>query len=63
MPQEVILGLLIPFAGTALGSALVFLMRGELSASLQRALSGFAAGVLMFATGFTLMMALDVALG
>ena len=86
MPQEVLLGLLVPLAGTVLGSALVFLMRGQLSVGLERALSGFAAGamvyvvveelvpemthgghshvgVLMFAAGFTLMMALDVALG
>ena len=53
---DVILGLLIPFAGTAAGSACVFFMKKELSANVQRALSGFAAG-------FTVMMALDVALG
>ena len=38
-------GLLIPFLGTALGSALVFFMKKELDARIQKILSGFAAGV------------------
>ena len=36
-------GLLIPFLGTVLGSACVFFMKKELSRSVQRALTGFAA--------------------
>ena len=45
-------GLLIPFLGTSLGSALVFFMKKELDNRIQKMLSGFA-----------LMMILDVALG
>ena len=107
MDERVISGILIPFIGTTSGSALVFLMRGKLKDRIQRALTGFAGGVmvaasiwslilpaflcfaagamiyvvveelipemsagehsnvgvLMFSLGFTLMMALDVALG
>ena len=39
-------GLLIPFLGTSLGSALVFFMKRELSTRLQNSLSGFASAVL-----------------
>ena len=46
MTVEVLQGLLIPFAGTALGSACVFFMRKPLGMSLQRSLTGFAAGVM-----------------
>ena len=56
MTSEVLCGILIPFLGTSAGAACVFFMKIELSANVQRALSGFAAG-------FTVMMALDVALG
>jgi len=41
-------GLLIPFLGTALGSALVFFMKRELDARIQKILSGFAAGVMIY---------------
>ena len=43
-------GLLIPFAGTALGSACVFFMKKELSRKLQLALTGFAGGVMVAAS-------------
>ena len=42
--KETVIGLLIPFAGTALGAACVFLMKKELRRNTQRALTGFAAG-------------------
>ena len=38
-------GILIPFLGTTLGAACVFFLKKTLSESLQRALTGFAAGV------------------
>jgi ZIP family zinc transporter len=41
-------GLLIPFLGTALGSALVFFMKRELDARIQKILSGFAAGAMIY---------------
>ena len=50
------LGILIPFAGTALGSACVFLMKGELDERIQRALSGFAGGVMVAASVWSLLI-------
>ena len=44
--KETLFGLLIPFAGTIAGSACVFFMRKQLSVAVQRALTGFAAGVM-----------------
>ena len=42
-------GLLIPFLGTAAGAGCVFFLRRDLSVSLQRGLTGFAAGVMVAA--------------
>lgn len=50
MPFELWQGLLIPFAGTTLGAACVFFMRNNLSELVQRALTGFAAGVMVAAS-------------
>ncbi len=49
-------GLLIPFLGTVLGSACVFFMRRELSISLEKILSGFAAGVMVAASVWSLLI-------
>ena len=49
-------GLLIPFLGTALGSALVFFMKKELDARIQKMLSGFAAGVMIAASVWSLLI-------
>lgn len=54
--MNTVLGLSIPFIGTTLGSACVFLMRGELKKSLERALSGFAAGVMVAASIWSLII-------
>ena len=51
---EVVQGLAIPFLGTTLGAAMVFVLRQNISGKLQKVLTGFAAGVIV---------ALDVALG
>ena len=60
--METILGLLIPFAGTTLGSAGVFFMRKELNGKVQRALTGFASGVMVAASIWSLIVpALDQA--
>ena len=56
MSYEVILGLLIPFVGTSLGAALVFFMRGQLSREVERALTGFAAGVMVAASVWSLLV-------
>ena len=49
-------GLMIPFAGTALGAACVFLMKEQMSEGLQRALTGFAAGVMVAASIWSLLI-------
>lgn len=48
--------LLIPFAGTVLGSAAVFLTRDKVSERVQNALLGFAAGVMVAASVWSLIM-------
>ena len=50
------IGIAIPFAGTALGSACVFFMKKELSRSVQRALTGFAGGVMVAASVWSLII-------
>ena len=49
-------GLLIPFLGTSLGSACVLFMKKELDARLQKGLSGFAAGVMIAASVWSLLI-------
>lgn len=56
MDSSVIIGLLIPFIGTALGSACVLFMRGNLNRQVQRALTGFAAGVMVAASVWSLLI-------
>lgn len=56
MYKDVIIGLLIPFIGTTGGSACVFLMRDKLSRQVQRALTGFAAGVMVAASIWSLLI-------
>ncbi len=58
--MEIAIGLLIPFIGTALGSAGVFFMRREMKGMTQRALTGFASGVMVAASIWSLLIpALD----
>ena len=60
MTGEIIGGLLIPFAGTSLGAALVFFLKKQISDGLQRILTGFAAGVMVAASFWSLLQpALD----
>ena len=49
MPIEILQGLAIPFLGTTLGAACVFLLRGELDHRIQKAFTGFAAGIMVAA--------------
>lgn len=56
MPVELWQGLLRPFAGTALGSACVIFLKNNLSDTLQRALTGFAAGVMVAASVWSLLL-------
>ena len=50
MRAEVIFGILIPFIGTTLGAAMVFVLRKTISENLQKILTGFAAGVMVAAS-------------
>ncbi len=54
--NTVVTGLLIPFAGTAAGSACVFFLKKDLKTSIQRALTGFAAGVMVAASIWSLIV-------
>ena len=56
MWMNVLKGIAIPFAGTALGSACVFFMKKELSRTVQRALTGFAGGVMVAASVWSLLI-------
>lgn len=49
-------GIMIPFIGTSLGSACVFFMRRTMNELLQRALTGFAAGVMVAAAIWSLLI-------
>ena len=53
---ETIIGLLIPLLGTVLGSGFVFFMRNEMPARLQKALLGFASGVMVAASIWSLII-------
>lgn len=56
MTQEILKGILIPFLGTACGAACVFFMKKSINALLQRALTGFAAGVMVAASIWSLLI-------
>lgn len=56
MTLEIIKGILIPFLGTSLGAACVFFMRKTLNSIIQRALTGFAAGVMVAASIWSLLI-------
>ena len=62
--SEAIRGIMIPFIGTSLGAALVFFMKREIRPMLQRALTGFAAGVMVAASVWSLLIpAIDQSAG
>lgn len=54
--MHVLQGILMPFIGTALGSACVLFMKDKLNTVLQRALIGFAAGVMAAASVWSLLV-------
>ena len=56
MVKTIIIGLLIPFIGTSAGAACVFFLRKELKLSIERALTGFAAGVMVAASIWSLIV-------
>ncbi len=54
--QGLLTALLVPVAGTTLGSACVFMMRRSMAPRLQKALTGFAAGVMVAACVWSLLI-------
>ena len=56
MNTELIQGVLIPFAGTSLGTAMVLFMKKTLNRTVERALTGFAAGVMVAASIWSLLI-------
>lgn len=56
MKAEAVLGLMIPFAGTSLGAAMVFFLSRQISDGLQKILTGFAAGVMVAASFWSLLL-------
>ena len=56
MIKTIITGILIPFIGTSLGAACVFFLKKDLKDSVQRALTGFAAGVMVAASIWSLIV-------
>ncbi len=54
--MESLYGILIPFLGTSLGAGCVFFMRKSLGDRVQRALTGFAAGVMVAASVWSLLI-------
>ncbi len=56
MTLNLIMTILIPFAGTVLGSAMVFFLKDQLSENIQKVLSGFAAGVMVAASVWSLLL-------
>jgi len=54
--NTVALGLLIPFIGTTLGAAMVFLLKNEITPRLQKLLLGFASGVMIAAVMWSLLV-------
>lgn len=55
MTLQTILGILIPFVGTSLGAATVFILKKKISDGLQKILTGFAAGVMVAASFWSLL--------
>ena len=56
MQPEAVYGVLIPFLGTSLGAACVFFLKKSLGDLVQRALTGFAAGVMVAASIWSLLI-------
>ena len=56
MNLDVIEGLTIPYIGTTLGAACVFLMKDKMGKRLERSLTGFAAGIMVAASIWSLMI-------
>ena len=56
MYAEIIAVILLPFLGTTVGAAFVFFLKGSMNRTLQRSLTGFAAGVMVAASVWSLII-------
>ena len=56
MNSNILLGIMIPFIGTTLGSAMVFFMKDNINAKIEKTLLGFAAGVMIAASVWSLLI-------
>ena len=56
MNSQALLAIFLPFLGTSLGSAFVFFLKGDMNRTLQRSLTGFAAGVMVAASVWSLII-------
>lgn len=56
MNKDILLGVMIPFIGTTLGAACVYIMKDTLKDRVQKGLSGFAAGVMVAASIWSLII-------
>lgn len=56
MAETVALGILLPFIGTSLGAAMVFLLKKEINPKIQKLLLGFASGVMIAASIWSLIL-------
>lgn len=54
--MQLIIGLLIPFIGTVLGAGTVFLMKNKINVKIEKLLLGFAAGVMISASIWSLIL-------
>ncbi len=54
--MNIIIGILIPFIGTTFGSALVFFMKNKIKSEVERFLLGFASGVMIAASVWSLLI-------
>ena len=55
MNMNIFLGLILPLIGTSAGAACVFVMRRQMNALVQKALLGFASGVMVAASVWSLL--------
>ena len=56
MKLEILAAIALPFIGTVLGSVFVFFLKGGMNRTLQRVLTGFAAGVMVAASIWSLII-------
>lgn len=56
MKMKIVLGILIPFIGTSIGALMVFFMKNKLSKKVEKLLLGFASGVMIAASVWSLII-------